>query len=183
MGKPTDHVKIKVISPFFEEIHFEVLRVTQLWQVIELYCQEVGTQKNLLSFFFEGRKVKPSQTPIDLDMEDGDQFELTTKLSNQTKEIKKQPQRNEVIHQTLQKPKKENQINQRTQETKKDNQVNRTKKNMKNEKKNIKETTVDARDNFFVKRIMYRVFTSLAHRIRSDMSSKSDILGYIYNGE
>lgn len=69
------HINIKVKSQDGNEIYFKVKRVTQFRKVMLAYCRKVGADVDAVRFLFDGIRIRPEQTPEQLDMEDEDEVD------------------------------------------------------------------------------------------------------------
>ncbi|ODV89483.1 hypothetical protein CANCADRAFT_12245, partial [Tortispora caseinolytica NRRL Y-17796] len=58
------------------ELFFKIKRTTQFRKLIEKYCERQGQSRSSLRFLYEGERVNDSDTPVDLDMRDGDTIEV-----------------------------------------------------------------------------------------------------------
>lgn len=74
-NKPTDHLNLKVKSQDGNEVYFKVKRTTQFSKVMSAYCKKVGAEQESVRFLFDGTRIRPDQTPGDLDMEDEDEID------------------------------------------------------------------------------------------------------------
>ena len=53
-----------------------VLRALPLEKLMKAFCNRNGVASNSVRFLFDGNRVNPTQTPQDLDMEDGDVIDV-----------------------------------------------------------------------------------------------------------
>ena len=75
-GAPSsEHLNLKVKSQDGNEVYFKVKKTTQFSKVMSAYCKKVGTDLESVRFLFEGQRLRPDQTPADLDMEDEDEID------------------------------------------------------------------------------------------------------------
>lgn len=71
--KPSDeHLAIKVKSGDGQEVFFKVKRTTPFSKIMSAYCKKVGQDLENVRFLFDGQRVKPENTPAELEMEDED---------------------------------------------------------------------------------------------------------------
>merc|ERR1712046_498835 len=67
-----EHINLKVVTQDGNEIYFKCKQTTPLQKLMRAFCQRQGVQMNAVRFLFDGTRVRDSQTPKDLAMEDGD---------------------------------------------------------------------------------------------------------------
>ena len=53
-------------------MHFKVRPSTKFSKVFDAYCQRKALQPNAVRFLMDGERLRPDQTPEEMDMEDGD---------------------------------------------------------------------------------------------------------------
>lgn len=68
-GEP---INVIVKDQHGHELHFKVRKTTKFEKIMQAYCQKKCHQMNQLRFLYDGERVKPDQSPQDVDMEDGD---------------------------------------------------------------------------------------------------------------
>ncbi|KAL9254323.1 Small ubiquitin-related modifier 2-like protein [Drosera capensis] len=77
--KPNDpsaaHINLKVKGQDGNEVFFRIKRGTQLKKLMNAYCDRSSVEFNSIAFLFDGRRLRPDQTPDDLEMEDGDEID------------------------------------------------------------------------------------------------------------
>jgi len=73
--KSAEHLNIKVKSQDGNEIYFKVKKTTQFRKVIQAYCKKVGSEPDSVRFLFDGQRIRPDQTPAELNMEDEDEID------------------------------------------------------------------------------------------------------------
>jgi len=71
-GIKAEHISIKVQGSDGAEIHFKIKRHTPLRKLMEAYCERQGKDMSSVRFHLDGTRLRPEQTPAELDMEDGD---------------------------------------------------------------------------------------------------------------
>ncbi|XP_028797127.1 small ubiquitin-related modifier 1-like [Neltuma alba] len=69
------HINLKVKSQEGEEVFFKIKKGTPLRKLINAYCDRTSKSPESVAFLFDGRRIRPEQTPHDLDMEDGDEID------------------------------------------------------------------------------------------------------------
>ncbi|EFN52489.1 hypothetical protein CHLNCDRAFT_138857 [Chlorella variabilis] len=57
------------------EISFRVKPKTPFQKIFNAYYQKTQQDQNLLKFLFDGQRVRPEETPADLQMEEGDSID------------------------------------------------------------------------------------------------------------
>merc|ERR1712046_68976 len=67
-----DQINIKVKGPDGAEVFFKIKRKTQMKKLMDAYCYRSGQDPKSIHFLFEGERIQPTQTPDELDMDDGD---------------------------------------------------------------------------------------------------------------
>lgn len=58
------------------EVFFKIKRGTALKKLMETYCERQGKSMTAVRFLVDGERIRPDQSPDDLDMEDGDTIEV-----------------------------------------------------------------------------------------------------------
>jgi len=56
-------------------VHFKVRPSTKFSKVFDAYCQRKALQPNAVRFLMDGERLRPDQTPEEMDMEDGDSID------------------------------------------------------------------------------------------------------------
>ena len=70
-------IHLKVKSSDHEEIFFKIKKVTPLKKLMEKYCERMGLQNlNNVRFLFDGERIVPSNTPAQLNMQNGDEIDV-----------------------------------------------------------------------------------------------------------
>ena len=54
------------------QVHFKMKKKTQLKKLMEAYCARQSLQMEQIRFLFDGNRLRDSQTPDELEMEDDD---------------------------------------------------------------------------------------------------------------
>ncbi|KAF5121131.1 Ubiquitin-like protein SMT3 [Metarhizium anisopliae] len=70
-----EHLNIKVTDNNNQMV-FKVKRSTKLERLMNAFCDRQGKSPNSVRFLFEGSRVQPTETPDDLEMQDGDTIEV-----------------------------------------------------------------------------------------------------------
>ncbi|PVV04327.1 hypothetical protein BB560_001179 [Smittium megazygosporum] len=68
----TEHLNLKVVGADNQDIFFKIKKSTRLEKLMHAYCERTGTTINSVRFLFDGQRLSPSNTPAELEMEDGD---------------------------------------------------------------------------------------------------------------
>lgn len=71
-----EHINIKVVDGKGSEVFFKIKSSTKLGKLMDAYAERAGHVKSSVRFMFDGIKVKPENTPLDLDMNDNDTIEV-----------------------------------------------------------------------------------------------------------
>ncbi|WBW73889.1 ubiquitin-like protein modifier SUMO [Schizosaccharomyces osmophilus] len=71
----TEHINLKVVGQDNNEVFFKIKKTTEFSKLMKIYCARQGKTMNSLRFLVDGERIRPDQTPAELDMEDGDQIE------------------------------------------------------------------------------------------------------------
>ena len=74
-AKGGEHLSLKVKSQDGNEVFFKVKKTTTFSKVMNAYCKKVGADMESVRFLFDGQRLRPEQTPADLDMEDEDEID------------------------------------------------------------------------------------------------------------
>ena len=69
------HINLKVKGQDGNEVFFRIKRSTQLRKLMNAYCDRQSVDINSIAFLFDGRRLRPEQTPDELEMEDGDEID------------------------------------------------------------------------------------------------------------
>ena len=70
------YLTIKVVSQDGTETFFKCKKNTPLRRLMNAYCQRWVINLNAVRFFFDGERIRETQTPEDLDMEDCDAIDV-----------------------------------------------------------------------------------------------------------
>mmetsp|Transcript_5941 Transcript_5941/g.26295 ORF Transcript_5941/g.26295 Transcript_5941/m.26295 type:complete len:93 (+) Transcript_5941:62-340(+) len=70
-----DHINLKVKDQDNSEVHFKVRQTTKFEKIFTAFCSRKSLQPGAVRFLFDGQRINPTQTPQDLDMEDGDSID------------------------------------------------------------------------------------------------------------
>ncbi|KAL5700055.1 Small ubiquitin-related modifier 2 [Ranunculus cassubicifolius] len=76
--KPTEqlaHINLKVKDQNGNETFFRIKKSTQLKKLMNAYCDRQSVDPNTIVFLFDGRRLKPDQTPDELEMDEGDEID------------------------------------------------------------------------------------------------------------
>ncbi|KAL0886857.1 hypothetical protein Bca101_010840 [Brassica carinata] len=72
---PSSHITIKVKSQDDVDVYFRIKRDVELRKMMEAFSHRVGKQMSAFVFLFDGIRIKPNQTPNELDLEEGDEID------------------------------------------------------------------------------------------------------------
>ncbi|KAK5054720.1 hypothetical protein LTR84_001612 [Exophiala bonariae] len=70
-----EHLNIKVTDGN-NEVFFKIKRSTKLEKLMKAFCERQGKDPRAARFLFEGGRVQASDTPDQLEMQDGDSIEV-----------------------------------------------------------------------------------------------------------
>ncbi|WAR54684.1 hypothetical protein PtB15_4B301 [Puccinia triticina] len=71
-----EHINIKVVDRNSQEVFFKIKTTTKLGKLMDVYANRIGHDPTTIRFIFDGVKVKPDDTPLDLDMSDNDRIDV-----------------------------------------------------------------------------------------------------------
>eukprot|EP00918_Siedleckia_nematoides_P041519 GHVU01090301.1.p3 GENE.GHVU01090301.1~~GHVU01090301.1.p3 ORF type:complete len:112 (-),score=23.94 GHVU01090301.1:1411-1746(-) len=72
-GKEGDaHLHVRVRSPDGNEVFFKIRKNTKFEKLMNVYCNRLGQNPDLVRFLFDGERIRTDQSPEELNMEDGD---------------------------------------------------------------------------------------------------------------
>lgn len=54
------------------EVYFKIKKKTKLEKLMQAYCNRLGQHMDAVRFLYDGERVKPEKTPLDMGIEDGD---------------------------------------------------------------------------------------------------------------
>ncbi|KAF8542047.1 ubiquitin-related domain-containing protein [Trichophaea hybrida] len=74
-SESTEHLNIKVTDGN-NEVFFKIKRTTQLKKLMDAFCDRQGKAPNSVRFLFDGTRVNATDSPENLDMQDGDTLEV-----------------------------------------------------------------------------------------------------------
>lgn len=63
---------IRVTAPDQSDLQFKLKKTTPFKRLMSAFCSKMELDRNAVRFMFDGSPIQESQTPADLDMEDGD---------------------------------------------------------------------------------------------------------------
>ena len=66
------HLNLKVVAQDGNEIFFKCKPTTPLQKLMQAYCTRQGLSLSNVRFLFDGNRLSETQTPSQLEMEDGD---------------------------------------------------------------------------------------------------------------
>jgi len=72
----TDQLSLKVVTQDGNEIFFKCKMTTPLQKLMTAFCNRQGVGNQSVRFLFDGQRINPSQTPQELEMEDGDVIDV-----------------------------------------------------------------------------------------------------------
>mmetsp|Transcript_21221 Transcript_21221/g.53788 ORF Transcript_21221/g.53788 Transcript_21221/m.53788 type:complete len:93 (+) Transcript_21221:586-864(+) len=78
--KPTDEggvetINLRVSTQDGNAIHFKCKMTTPMGKLMSAFCERQGVEMHPIRFLFDDCRIMQDQTPIDLEMEDGDSID------------------------------------------------------------------------------------------------------------
>eukprot|EP00897_Mesotaenium_endlicherianum_P000635 jgi/Mesen1/10572/ME000085S09903 len=70
-----NHINLKVKGQDGNEVFFRIKATATLQKLMKAYCERQSVDLASIAFLFDGRRLRPDQTPQDLEMEDGDEID------------------------------------------------------------------------------------------------------------
>ena len=70
------HINLKVLGADQGVVHFKIKKNTSLKKLMTAYCERANLQRGNVRFLLEGRNVQDNDTPLSLEMEEGDTLEV-----------------------------------------------------------------------------------------------------------
>ena len=75
--KVSEVIAIRVVDQEEQEVLFKIKRSTTLKKMIDAYCERKGlTNRSEIRFSFRGERIRDTNTPLELEMEDGDTIDV-----------------------------------------------------------------------------------------------------------
>lgn len=68
----SNRINLKVANASGNEVFFKIKKTTSLRKLMDAYCQRQGLIRGSTRFTFDGKRIDPESTPIDLQMNQGD---------------------------------------------------------------------------------------------------------------
>lgn len=68
-------IQINVRDQTGEEVHFRMKMSTRMEKVFSTYAKRKSVHISALRFLIDGERISPMQSPLDLDLKDGDQID------------------------------------------------------------------------------------------------------------
>src|SRR2546423_14224681 len=75
-GGSSEHINIKVVGSDHNEVFFKIKRTTPLQKLMNAYCERQGKNIQSLRFIYDGDRVNPQDTPLALEIEEGDTIDV-----------------------------------------------------------------------------------------------------------
>ncbi|KAI9308814.1 ubiquitin-related domain-containing protein [Cunninghamella echinulata] len=72
----SEHINLKVVGNDSNEVFFKIKRSTPLRKLMDAYCDRQGKSSGSVRFLYDGGRLLPTNTPEELDMEDGDSIDV-----------------------------------------------------------------------------------------------------------
>lgn len=74
--KEGEHLNLKVTGQDGSVVHFKIKKNTPLRKLMSAYCERTGVKLGSMRFRFDGSAINETDTPSQLDMEDGDSIDV-----------------------------------------------------------------------------------------------------------
>jgi small ubiquitin-related modifier len=74
--KSDEHINLKVTGQDGSVVHFKIKKMTPLRKLMSAYCERTGVKMGSMRFRFDGQPINETDTPSQLDMEDGDAIDV-----------------------------------------------------------------------------------------------------------
>lgn len=75
--KPAEaQIEIRVVSQDGAEVRFKLKKTTPLQKVFDAFCKQQDLKVENCRFMLDGSRLKGTQTPQDLDLEDNDMIDM-----------------------------------------------------------------------------------------------------------
>ena len=71
-----EQINLKVMGQDGNVVQFKIKKHTALKKLMSTYCERAGLDMQTIRFTFDGNRLKESDTPKGLDMEEGDTIEV-----------------------------------------------------------------------------------------------------------
>merc|ERR1711918_241721 len=71
-----EHINLKVVTQDGNEIYFKCKQTTPLQKLMHAFCNRQGVSMQSVRFLFDGNRINETQTPQQLEMEDGDVIDV-----------------------------------------------------------------------------------------------------------
>jgi len=71
-----DTINLKVVAQDGNEMFFKLRRSTRMQKLMAAYCERQGVDRQTVRFLFDGERLRDTQTPEGLEMEDGDVIDV-----------------------------------------------------------------------------------------------------------
>ncbi|KAL1936432.1 hypothetical protein VTP01DRAFT_566 [Rhizomucor pusillus] len=72
----SEHINLKVVGSDHNEVFFKIKRSTPLKKLMDAYCERQGKAPGSVRFLYDGNRVAATDTPAQLDMDDGDSIDV-----------------------------------------------------------------------------------------------------------
>lgn len=75
-GSESEHINLKVLGQDNAIVQFKIKKHTPLRKLMNAYCDRVGIAMATMRFRFDGQPINETDTPLSLEMEEGDTIEV-----------------------------------------------------------------------------------------------------------
>merc|ERR1712216_147912 len=73
--KSAEHINLKVKGQDGTSVFFKIKGSTPLKKLMDAYCTRQAVAPDSIAFLFDGKRIQPTQTPNELEMEDEDEID------------------------------------------------------------------------------------------------------------
>lgn len=80
-GDEAEHFKLRVAARTMEEVHFRMKFITRLGKMKQYYADRNKVSIDSFRLFYMGELISDDDTPVTLGMKDGDEVEVSVKIS------------------------------------------------------------------------------------------------------
>lgn len=81
IAEGNEHINLKVSGQDGSVVQFKIKHKTPLRKLMSAYCDRAGLNIGAVRFRFDGNPINETDTPTQLDMEDGDSIDVFQKQS------------------------------------------------------------------------------------------------------
>lgn len=71
-----EHINLRVIGQDGQVVHFKIKKNTPLRKLMTAFCERTQLRMESLRFRFDGQAINETDTPMQIEMEDGDSIDV-----------------------------------------------------------------------------------------------------------